>query len=70
MTLFERNKELTFVENYVWENLGWIFCEIAFSTPDWLFWALSWTYPLGNFFYGLSYERRGREGHGGGIGPF
>ncbi len=60
MMLFERDKELTFVENYVWENLGLFFCEIAFNLPDYAitWWLLGWMYPLGNWFYGLSYKRQ------------
>ena len=65
MTLFERDKELTFVENYIWDTLGWLFCAIAFRAPDWLFWAIGWTYPVGNWFYSLSYERSYAEEHGG-----
>ena len=53
--------KLTFMENYVWDTLGVLFCEIAFSMPDWLFRAFGWTYPVGNWFYSLSYRRQDRE---------
>ena len=53
------------LENYIWDTLGWVFCETAFSAPDWLFWAIGWTYPVGNWFYSLSYTRSCTEERGG-----
>ena len=35
--------------------IGWVFCEIAFNTPDWLWWALGWTYSVGTWAYGIAY---------------
>lgn len=52
--------ELTWVEDYVWANLGWLFCEISFQSPDFVWKYLffpSWCHSLGNYFYGRAYER-------------
>ena len=57
--------KLTFMENYVWDTLGWFFCAIAFSTPDWLVREFGGTYAVGNWFYGVSYRRQSRERQSG-----
>lgn len=63
--------ELTFVENYAWGTLGWLFCEIAFNLPDSniVWWLFGWTYLLGNWFYNKVYTRSDAVRYGGGTGP-
>ena len=49
---------MTFLEEYVWANLGWVFCEISFRCPGWLWSVLgNWTNTLGNWFYDLAFTR-------------
>jgi len=65
------NTNLTFIENYVWSNLGWVFCEISFKCPEWLWRVLgAWANTLGNRFYCLAYDRTDALRLGGGTGPF
>ena len=73
------NGKLTFMENYIWSNLGWVFCEISYKCPHW-FWAkfgCAWPHTLGTWFYGLAYDRTDAPPtgvrlavKGGGTGPF
>jgi len=52
--------KLTWVENHIWANLGWFFCEIAFKSPDFVWRYLffpSWCHSFGGWFYGLAYDR-------------
>lgn len=66
MILFNRDDRLTFVENYVWANLGWLFCELCFTwadyTPDALFWVFSWAHSVGTFFYERAFGRIWNDG--------
>lgn len=51
-------EELTFMERYVWANIGWVFIEASFRLPNWTFRFLgSWMYPIGNKLYELAYDR-------------
>lgn len=46
-----------FIKEHVWANLGWFFCEIAFRSPDWLWWGVGyWGHSLGSWFYKLAYD--------------
>ena len=50
--------ELTFMERYVWANLGWVFIEASARLPNWTFRFLgTWMYPIGNKLYELAYDR-------------
>lgn len=50
--------ELTFMERYMWANLGWFFIEAPTRLPDWTWWFVgAWMYPLGNRLYELAYDR-------------
>jgi len=79
------NNHFTFMERHVWANLGWVFCEVSFRCPEWLWYVLGhWTNTLGNWFYEMAYDRYERENGleekrqvaiqagfgGGGTGPF
>lgn len=62
---------LTFMEKYIWSNLGWVFCEISFRCPERLWHVLGvWTNTLGNWFYDRAYTRTDIPVGGGGTGPF
>lgn len=63
------NIRLTFMENYIWYSLGWVFCEISFKCPEWL-WSILGIHAsiLGNWFYDRAYART--DAKGGGTGPF
>ncbi len=58
-TIFSNGQELTFMEDYVWANLGWVFCQVAFRARDWEWYLLypGWCHSLGGWFYGLAYDR-------------
>ena len=62
MPLLEKHDpemELTFMEDYVWANLGYVFCQISFRAYDWQWYLLypGWCHSLGGWFYGLAYDR-------------
>lgn len=50
--------ELTFMERYVWANLGWFFIEAPMHLPNWTWRFLgAWMYPLGDKLYDLAFDR-------------
>ena len=53
--------ELTWMENYIWASLGYFFCEISFEWSTDFAWEYllypSWCNTVGNWFYGLAFDR-------------
>ena len=65
------NTDLTFAEEHIWSNLGWVFCEISFRCYGFWWYVLgSWTNSLGSWLYCLAYDRTDALRLGGGTGPF